>query len=92
MPSYEVNKTYTDNPFVDLLLYYSKILAFGAVIKNQQNAENEETAESMSNGDILIACVEGTEIFDLFDYDEEELRQVGINDQRVIDDYIRRRI
>lgn len=89
MPSYEVNKTYTDNPFVDLLLYYSKILAFGAVIKNQQNAENEETAESMSNGDILIACVEGTEIFDLFDYDEEELRQVGINDQRVIDDYIK---
>lgn len=90
MPTnYEANKTYTDNPFVDLLLYYSKILAFGAVIKNQENANLKETAESMSNGDILIACMEGSEIFDLFDYDEEQLRSVGITDNDLIADCIK---
>lgn len=90
MPNnYEVTKTYTDNPFVDLLLYYSKILAFGSVIKNQENANQNETSESMTNGDILIACMEGTEIFDLFDYDEDELREVGITDEKVISDYVK---
>lgn len=86
--TYEVTKTYTDNPFIDLLLYYSKVLAFGAVIKNQENADKAETSESVSNGDIMIACTEGTAIFGLFDYTEDELKEVGITDPEKIKDYI----
>lgn len=86
--SYSPFKTYTDNPFVDLLIYYSKLLAFGAVIKNGKNASDEETIDSVTNGDTMIACTEGSAIFALFDYTEEELKEVGITDKKQIQDCI----
>jgi len=79
-----INKTYTANPAIDYLLYYSKLLAFNSVIKNEEEALQNETKQSMLNGDALIACMEGNAIFELFDYDEEILKNIGmVGDSRI---------
>lgn len=78
MSSIEISKTYSNNPFVDYLLYYTKLLSYGSVIKNEEEATKNETKESILAGDILISCFENTAVFELFDYDEGLLRSVGI--------------
>lgn len=78
MSSIEISKTYSNNPFIDYLLYYTKLLSFGSVIKNEEEAMKNETKESILAGDILISCFENTAIFELFDYDESLLKSVGI--------------
>ena len=41
----QVDKTYSDNPFVDELIYYSKILALNSVIKDEEEALENETVD-----------------------------------------------
>ena len=52
-------KTYTSNPFVDNVIYYAKYLAMNCTVKDEEEALNNETQESLRAGDVLIACVEG---------------------------------
>lgn len=78
MSSIDISKTYSNNPFIDYLLYYTKLLSFGSVIKNEEEAMQNETKESILAGDILISCFENTAIFELFNYDESLLKSVGI--------------
>lgn len=78
LSSIEISKTYTNNPFIDYLLYYTKLLSFGSVIKNEEEAMKNETKESILAGDILISCFEGTAVFELFNYDEAILKSAGI--------------
>ena len=86
--SYTSKKIYTDNPFVDSLLFCVKTLAYGCVIKNQDDANNNETTDSLKNSDIYISCVEGKTIFGLFSYTKAELQSVGITDEILISKYI----
>ena len=72
-------KTYSDNPFVDELVYYVKLLATNCVIKNEQDALNEETLESSRAADVYIACVENRAIFELLDFPSEVLIKTGIS-------------
>lgn len=57
---------YTDNPFVDILVYYTKIMAINCVVKNETTAINNETINSVKNSDLYIACIEGRATFDYF--------------------------
>ena len=79
-----INKTYTSNPFVDYLLYYTKLLAFGSVVKDDDTADRNETEASMMAGDILISCVENSVMFELFSYTKDDLIDVGITDPVLI--------
>lgn len=63
---YEVKKILTDYPFVDELVYYTKILAYNAVIKNEAIANKYENLESQINANIYMACVEGKAKFSIF--------------------------
>lgn len=63
---YEVKKILTDYPFVDELVYYTKLLAYNAVIKNEGIANKNETLGSQINADTYIACVEGKAKFSTF--------------------------
>jgi len=63
---YEVKKILTDYPFVDELVYYTKILAINSVIKNEELANKFETLEAQINANIYIACVEGKAKFTTF--------------------------
>ena len=76
---YEVNMVYTENPYVDILVYNTKLLGIDTVLKMQGQADQHETVESLKHGDMLIACTEGTAIFQLFDeFSESVLRQSGL--------------
>lgn len=52
-------KTYTSNPFVDNVIYYAKYLAMNCTIKDEDEALENETIDSLKAGDLLISCVEG---------------------------------
>ena len=73
-----IQRLYTENPFVDSLLYFTKILAYGSVIKMQDIANANETKQSANDGDIYILIEEGRETFDIFDYTKEELLAAGV--------------
>lgn len=70
----KIEKVLTDNPFVDELVYYTKLLAINAVIKNEEEATKYETIESIKASDIYIACREGWARFDMFIYDKKFLQ------------------
>lgn len=66
--SFEISKVYTENPYVDEMVYYTRLMSMDTVLKMQQQADNAETAESLRNGNLFISCVEGTAIFEIFPY------------------------
>jgi len=51
---------YTDNPYVDIIVYNVKEMALGTVLKMEEAALLNETLESKRNADKMIACVDGT--------------------------------
>jgi len=73
-----IKKIYTDNPFVDSLLYYVKILAYGTVLKMQAEADNAETTDSLKNFDTYSLSYEGRGYFDLYTYTEAILSQSSV--------------
>lgn len=86
--SYEVQRIYTDNPFVDELVYYTKLLSIGTILKNEQQALKYETLETLKKYDIFRLSKEGKAKFDLFDsYPAEVLQKAGCN-IALIPDYI----
>lgn len=74
----EIKKIYTENPFVDSLLYCVKLLAFGSIVKMEEKANNAETENSIKQSDLYIASIENRGIFDLFTYTEKILNQSSL--------------
>ena len=79
MPDVNMDMVYTENPYVDIIVYYTKLLGIDTVLKLQKQAQAHETLESLKNADMLIACKENTAIFELFDgFSETVLRKSGL--------------
>ena len=76
--SFEVKKIYTDNPYVDEMVYYTKIMGLGTVLKMQDLADKGETIDSLKAGGLYISCVEGNAIFEQFTLTAEALNAAGI--------------
>lgn len=64
---FEIKKVYTNNPYVDELVYYTKFMGLDTVLKMQAVADQNETAESLKAAGIYISCVENTVVFEMFD-------------------------
>lgn len=79
MANYKISKTYSNNPFVDELLYYVKQLAFGAVIKNEQEADNNETEDSLIQADMLIMSTEGNVPYEICEFSKDQMLKVGVD-------------
>ena len=78
----ETGKVYTDNPFVDELIYYVKKLAKGCIIKMEEPATANETLESMKASDLYMTCYEGRATFAHFDsYPREIIRAARVPEQ-----------
>ena len=76
--AYKVEQVYTENPYVDILVYYTKILGLDTVLKMKNVADSKETLESLANAEKYIACMEGTYIWSIFDsFSETTLRKSG---------------
>lgn len=82
------DKIYTDNPFVDNVIYYAKLLALNCVVKDEEEALSHETKESLSAGEILIACVEGRATYELFPYIPKEILEKYIPQKSNLDLYV----
>ena len=50
--SFEIKKIYTDNPFVDEMVYYSRLMGIETVLKMQAVADRNETVESLKTSAI----------------------------------------
>lgn len=81
------DKIFTDNPFIDELVYYTKTIAGNAVIKDQDKADANETIESLKAADLYIACKENKVRFDFFTYSREFLTSSSIVPPALIDQY-----
>ena len=64
----EINKVYSDNPYVDELVYYTMQLGLDTTLKLQQQADAYETLDIIKKADIYIACIEGHVMLKQFDY------------------------
>lgn len=87
---YDVDRVYTDNPFIDNLIYYSKYLALNSVIKNEDEALRYETASTIKNSDLYILAIEGRLLFELIpSFPLEVLKKSTLNpgyfDQYMVD-------
>lgn len=74
------NKIESNIPLLDNVIYYTKILVFESVIKDQELADSNETLESIRNSDMYISCIEKTCYFDMFEYTKDQLYKVGLYD------------
>lgn len=73
---------YSENPYVDIIVYNVKNLGLGTILKLQSIADQKETLESKKNADRLLMCMEGTLTYDLVDtLSADVLRKSGIADE-----------
>ena len=83
--SFEIKKVYTDNPYVDEMVYYTKKMGIDTVLKMQQVADSNETVESLKASGLYISCVEGTAIFEIFpSVSKTALASAGIIDPSTV--------
>lgn len=87
MKKYE--KIFTDNPFIDELIYFTKTIAVNAVIKDADKADENETVESLKAADLYIACRENRARFEQFEYDLEFLQETFILPPAIIEECAR---
>lgn len=79
------DKIYTDNPFIDELIYFTKTIAVNAVIKDCDKADASESIESLKASDLYIACRENRARFDQFKYDYKFLVESSILPPALVD-------
>lgn len=63
--SFEIKKIYTENPYVDEMVYYTKLMGIDTTLKMKNLADSKETLESLKHAELYIACMEGTVIFEI---------------------------
>lgn len=64
--SFEIKKIYTENPYVDEMVYYTKLMGIDTVLKMQDIADNSESLESLKAAGLYISCIENTTKFEIF--------------------------
>lgn len=74
MASNFLNKIKTDQPLLDEIIYNAKIMAYGTVLKDEDEALSYETLETIQESDRYIAAYEGRYRIDTITYDAELLR------------------
>lgn len=74
----DITKIVTENPLIDELVYYSKIMALGTILKMDSEADKYETAQTLNSSDIYMSCIEGKASHYMFEYTVSDLISVGI--------------
>lgn len=79
--SFEITKIYTENPYVDEMVYYTRLMSVDTVLKLKDVADRNETLSSLKESGIYITCVEGLAKFNTFEsYTRTALMSAGITD------------
>ena len=85
MSNLTIKRLYTENPFVDSLLFYSKLLVYNTVIKLEKEANNAETVESIKRSDLYIISYEGRGSYELYTYTENILKLSSVPAGKVVE-------
>ena len=80
-------KTITENPFVDNVLYYSKLMAINCTIKDEEEALSQETPESLKRRELLISSIEKTSTYESYQSIPEEILEKYITIKSNLDIY-----
>lgn len=81
------DKTYTENPFVDNIIYYAKFIGMNCAIKDMDEAIANETKESLEAATTYIACIEGNATYEMFSKIPKEILQNYITPASNLDIY-----
>lgn len=82
------DRTYTENPFIDNVIYHAKYLALNCTIKDEERAVLNETTNTLRDGNILISCIESTSTYETFRFIPEEILAKYIPSSNNIDLYV----
>ena len=86
--SIEIKKVYSDNPYIDELIYYVKQLGINTTLKLSQKADDNETLDILRKANIYISCIEGTVKLNMFNsFPEDAIKSCGLV-QSVFNDII----
>lgn len=77
------DKTITSNPLLDEIIDKCKMIMNGIVLKDEEEANELETLESVKYADQYIACKESKMRFSDFSYNEDDLKAVGIEESLI---------
>lgn len=64
--SINIKKVYSDNPYVDEMVYYTMLLGLDTVLKLSDRADKYETLDTLKKAGTYMACVEGTAVLRSF--------------------------
>lgn len=87
--STKINNYRTDTPLLDEVYYNCEIMARGTVLKDEDEANKQETIATLKNANRYILAVENKAKWYLYDYTEEDIRlQIpDITDEK-LDEYM----
>lgn len=86
--SYSIkDKIYTDNPMMDELIHNTKLILQGIILKDQEEADNCETADSIRESDIYVSILSGNKNWNMFHYNEEVLSLIPEFTEEEIEKY-----
>ena len=74
-------KVLTENPFVDEIVYATKILTAGTVLKDQDEADQYDSETDIRNSDIYLACKNNKERFEMLIFNRQDLIKLGLTDR-----------
>ena len=81
------DKLYTDNPLLDELVHNVKLMLNGIILKDQEEANDNETLESIEESDIFVAIKSDKASFYTLKYNREILKMLGIFTDEEIEEY-----
>ena len=76
----DITKKYTDNPFLDNLIYYVQQIAYSCILKDESVALANETEESSAAAEKYIYSMDGSGTFRMYDYTEQMMAEAGVPD------------
>lgn len=80
--SYVINgKVYTNNSMLDEIVYNTKLILDGIVVKNQYVADLYETNDTVQKAEYYSMCIDGSMTYNLFPFTSEILENYGYSEQ-----------
>ena len=73
----DADKVYTDSSMLDEIIHNLKLILQGIILKDLQEAEDNETTESIAQSDLYMAITDGTVLFSEFLYDGPIMRRMN---------------
>lgn len=71
-----IKKIYTDNPILDELIYQTSKMAVECILKDQNEADQYETLESIKNNDLYNICINNREKYSMFEYEYDDFMNI----------------